>query len=43
MNILIVYAHPEPQSLNGSLNTMMVNKLESLGHSVQVSDLYQMV
>lgn len=42
MNILIVYAHPEPRSLNGSLNQHMRGRLESLGHSVQVSDLYAM-
>lgn len=42
MNVLIVYAHPEPQSLNGSLLGFAVARLESQGHSVQVSDLYAM-
>lgn len=42
MNILIVYAHPEPQSLNGSLKDFAVQQLESQGHAVQVSDLYSM-
>lgn len=42
MNVLIVYAHPEPQSLNGSLLTFAVKRLEDAGHSVQVSDLYAM-
>jgi NAD(P)H dehydrogenase (quinone) len=42
MNVLIVYAHPEPLSLNGSLKNFMVRRLEAAGHKVQVSDLYAM-
>jgi len=42
MNVLIVYAHPEPQSLNGSLKDFAVTRLEAAGHVVQVSDLYAM-
>ncbi len=42
MNILIVYAHPEPLSLNGSLKNFMVQRLEHAGHEVRVSDLYAM-
>jgi NAD(P)H dehydrogenase (quinone) len=42
MNVLIVYAHPEPQSLNGSLNRFAVRHLRNTGHEVQVSDLYAM-
>lgn len=42
MNILIVYAHPEPQSLNGALKNFAVKHLERAGHRVQVSDLYAM-
>jgi len=42
MNVLIVYAHPEPQSLNGSLKDFAVARLEAAGHAVQVSDLYAM-
>lgn len=42
MNVLIVYAHPEPQSLNGSLKDFSVKRLEEAGHTVQVSDLYAM-
>ena len=42
MNILIVYAHPEPHSLNGSLKDFAVARLQAAGHSVQVSDLYAM-
>ncbi|MCE9939383.1 MULTISPECIES: NAD(P)H-dependent oxidoreductase [Serratia] len=42
MNVLIVYAHPEPQSLNGSLRDFSVQRLKAAGHEVQVSDLYAM-
>ncbi|CAI1602154.1 Glutathione-regulated potassium-efflux system ancillary protein kefF [Serratia quinivorans] len=42
MNVLLVYAHPEPQSLNGSLKDFSVQRLEAAGHQVQVSDLYAM-
>ncbi|AIY40528.1 NAD(P)H oxidoreductase YRKL [Collimonas arenae] len=42
MNILLVYAHPEPVSLNGSLKDFAVKRLEDAGHIVQVSDLYAM-
>nr|WP_318383168.1 NAD(P)H-dependent oxidoreductase [uncultured Enterobacter sp.] len=40
MNVLIVYAHPQPRSLNGSLKDFVVTHLKNQGHSVQVSDLY---
>ncbi len=42
MNVLLVYAHPEPQSLNGSLQDLSVQRLEAAGHQVQISDLYAM-
>ncbi|WP_213990052.1 NAD(P)H-dependent oxidoreductase [Sodalis sp. dw_96] len=42
MNVLIVYAHPEPRSLNGSLKNFSVKHLEEAGHHVHVSDLYAM-
>jgi NAD(P)H dehydrogenase (quinone) len=42
MNILLVYAHPESKSLNGSLKNFSVKRLEDAGHVVQVSDLYAM-
>jgi len=42
MNVLLVYAHPEPKSLNGSLKDFSVKHLEDAGHVVQVSDLYAM-
>jgi NAD(P)H dehydrogenase (quinone) len=42
MNVLIVYAHPEPKSLNGALRDFSVERLRRAGHDVQVSDLYAM-
>ncbi|MGC1549718.1 MAG: NAD(P)H-dependent oxidoreductase, partial [Rhodanobacter sp.] len=42
MNVLLVYAHPEPKSLNGSLRDFIVGRLNDAGHTVQVSDLYAM-
>ncbi|WP_394836007.1 NAD(P)H-dependent oxidoreductase [Pendulispora rubella] len=42
MNVLVVYAHPEPQSLNGSLKSFTVERLVRAGHDVRVSDLYAM-
>ncbi|WP_454832623.1 NAD(P)H-dependent oxidoreductase [Pseudoxanthomonas wuyuanensis] len=42
MNVLLVYAHPEPRSLNGSLRDFSINRLQDAGHAVQVSDLYAM-
>lgn len=41
MNVLIVFAHPEPQSLNGALKDSSVKILEENGHKVQISDLYK--
>jgi NAD(P)H dehydrogenase (quinone) len=40
MNVLIVFAHPEPQSFNGAMLRTAVAALEAAGHAVQVSDLY---
>src|SRR5690349_25065224 len=42
MNVLLVYAHPEPRSLNGALKDFAAARLEASGHAVQVSDLYAM-
>jgi NAD(P)H dehydrogenase (quinone) len=41
-NVLIVYAHPEPRSLNGALRDLAVRRLAERGHRVRVSDLYAM-
>lgn len=40
MNILYVYAHPEPRSFNGALKDMAMVSLAKKGHSVKVSNLY---
>lgn len=42
MNILIVYAHPEPKSFNGAMRDLAVETLAGAGHEVVVSDLYAM-
>ncbi|MDT7783867.1 MAG: hypothetical protein QOF58_2286 [Pseudonocardiales bacterium] len=42
MKTLIVYAHPEPKSLNGTLKDLAVSTLEGAGHEVRVSDLHAM-
>ena len=42
MNVLLVYAHPEPRSLNGALKEFAIQRLQAAGHQVQVSDLYAM-
>ena len=42
MNVLIVFAHPEPASLNGQLKNDAVRYLQKSGHQVEVSDLYRM-
>jgi NAD(P)H dehydrogenase (quinone) len=40
MNVLIVYAHPEPTSFTAALKDAAVRALSSAGHRVEVSDLY---
>jgi NAD(P)H dehydrogenase (quinone) len=42
MRYFIVYAHPEPRSLNGALKDHAVAALRAAGHEVEVSDLYTM-
>jgi NAD(P)H dehydrogenase (quinone) len=42
MNILIVYAHPEPRSFGRALLDRSVATLTDCGHEVVVSDLYAM-
>lgn len=42
MNVLIVYAHPEPKSFNHALKEKAVNTFQRAGHDVIVSDLYAM-
>lgn len=40
MNVLIVYAHPEPASFNAAMCARARDALERAGHRVVVSDLY---
>ena len=42
MNVLIVHAHPEPNSFTTAMFNKSIETLEKAGHSVQVSDLYEM-
>ena len=42
MKVLVVHAHPEPQSFCSSLFSSAVATLEADGHEVQVSNLYAM-
>lgn len=42
MNILLLTAHPEPQSLNGAISRFIADRLQGQGHAVQLSDLYAM-
>ncbi|MCA1404166.1 NAD(P)H-dependent oxidoreductase [Ensifer sp. IC3342] len=40
MKVLLVFAHPEPHSLNSALRDVAIAELEAQGHQVRVSDLY---
>ena len=42
MNVLIVYAHPEPKSFNGAMKDLAVATLRGAVHEVVVSDLFAM-
>jgi NAD(P)H dehydrogenase (quinone) len=42
MQVLIVYAHPEPASFNATLRDEAIETLTASGHEVTVSDLYAM-
>jgi NAD(P)H dehydrogenase (quinone) len=42
MNVLIVHAHPEPNSFNGAMTRIATEVLAGQGHIVTVSDLYAM-
>lgn len=41
MKVLLVFAHPDPRSLNAALRDVAVSELEARGHDVLVSDLYR--
>jgi NAD(P)H dehydrogenase (quinone) len=40
MNVLIVFAHPEPRSFNGLMKDAAAETLAAAGHAVEVADLY---
>ncbi|MAF83177.1 MAG: NAD(P)H-dependent oxidoreductase [Gammaproteobacteria bacterium] len=40
MNVLIVYAHPEPQSFCARMRSVATEVLTDAGHTVVISDLY---
>jgi len=40
MQVLLVYAHPEPQSFNGAMLNIARDTLTAAGHEVEISDLY---
>jgi NAD(P)H dehydrogenase (quinone) len=40
MHVLLVYAHPEPASLNGAIRDAALAHLRAQGHTVELSDLY---
>jgi NAD(P)H dehydrogenase (quinone) len=42
MNVLIVFAHPEPKSFNGAMFETASATLQAAGHTVVTSDLYRM-
>jgi NAD(P)H dehydrogenase (quinone) len=42
MNVLIVFAHPEPQSFLGQMRDRALDTLHQAGHATQLSDLYTM-
>jgi len=42
MKCLIIYAHPNPRSLNGQIKSVVTDFLNQLGNEVMIRDLYQM-
>lgn len=42
MNVLIIYAHPNPHSFHAALREAAVGALSRAGHSILLSDLYTM-
>jgi len=42
MKVFLIYAHPNPHSLNAKLKDCAIAALQRAGHEVRVSDLYAM-
>ncbi len=40
MRVLVIYAHPDPDSLNGALHRQILESLSAAGHEVDDIDLY---
>jgi NAD(P)H dehydrogenase (quinone) len=40
VRVLVVFAHPEPRSLNGALRDIAIQELKAQGHELRQSDLY---
>lgn len=40
MRVLVIYAHPDPDSLNGAIHREILNALSAAGHEVDDIDLY---
>ena len=40
MNVLVVYAHPHPESFNHAILEKFVQGLQAKGHAVEILDLY---
>ncbi len=42
MNVMIVYAHPNPESFNHAMLEAFAKGLKEAGHTVEITDLYAM-
>lgn len=42
MNVLIIYAHPNPRSFNRAILDTVATALHQQGHTVRIHDLYEM-
>ena len=41
MNVLVVYAHPNPESFNATIYKLVRSELQACGHQIQCLDLYK--
>lgn len=41
MRILVVYAHPNPESFNGAILKTVVGEIDKRGHECEIHDLYR--
>ena len=40
MRVLVIFAHPDPDSLNGAIHSEILTALSTAGHDVDDLDLY---